>query len=78
MSFCGKRDVCWRPLRRRSTLVLARHREIIAIVTPTLREETRGGWSPVMPLCPQCGQINSTLVTAYHPDRANGRVFVRA
>jgi lysyl-tRNA synthetase class 1 len=51
-------------------LVLAKHREIIAIVTPTLREENRGGWSPVMPLCPQCGQINSTLVTAYHPDRA--------
>ena len=23
-----------------------------------------------MPLCPQCGQVNSTLVTAYHPDRA--------
>ena len=23
-----------------------------------------------MPLCPACGQINSTLVTAYHPDRA--------
>ena len=25
---------------------------------------------PIMPVCPQCGQINSTLVTAYHPDRA--------
>jgi len=50
--------------------ILARHREIIAIVTPTLREENRGGWSPFMPLCPQCGQINSTLVTAYHPERA--------
>ncbi len=23
-----------------------------------------------MPVCPQCGQINSTLVTAYHPERA--------
>jgi lysyl-tRNA synthetase class 1 len=51
-------------------LILAKHREIIAIVTPTLREENRAGWSPVMPLCPQCGQINSTLVTAYHPERA--------
>src|SRR5579872_1416369 len=51
-------------------LILARHAEIIRIVTPTLREENRAGWSPVMPLCPACGQINSTLVTAYHPERA--------
>ena len=51
-------------------LILAKHAEIIRIVTPTLREENRAGWSPVMPLCPACGQINSTLVTAYHPERA--------
>ncbi|MFZ0887868.1 MAG: lysine--tRNA ligase [Candidatus Binataceae bacterium] len=51
-------------------VVLAKHAEIGAIVTPTLREESRPGWSPLMPLCPACGQINSTLVTAYHPERA--------
>src|SRR5579863_3896346 len=51
-------------------LVLAKHKEIVALITPTLREENRAGWSPIMPVCPQCGQINSTLVTAYHPDRA--------
>jgi lysyl-tRNA synthetase, class I len=51
-------------------LILEKHAEIIRIVTPTLREENRGGWSPFMPLCPACGQINSTLVTAYHPARA--------
>ena len=50
-------------------LILAKHQEIIRIVAPTLREENRAGWSPVMPLCPTCGQVNSTLVTAYHPDR---------
>jgi lysyl-tRNA synthetase class 1 len=50
--------------------IVARHQEIIAIVAPTLREENRAGWSPIMPLCSQCGQINSTLVTAYFPDRA--------
>ncbi|MGD0288467.1 MAG: lysine--tRNA ligase [Candidatus Binataceae bacterium] len=50
--------------------VLAKHQEIIRIVTPTLREENRAGWSPVMPLCPACGQVNSTLVTAYHPERS--------
>jgi lysyl-tRNA synthetase, class I len=51
-------------------LVLTKHQEITNIILPTLREENRAGWSPIMPLCPQCGQINSTLVTAYHPDRA--------
>jgi lysyl-tRNA synthetase, class I len=51
-------------------LILAKHREITAIITPTLREENRAGWSPIMPRCPRCGQINSTLVTAYHPERA--------
>ena len=50
--------------------ILEHHEKIIKIVTPTLREENRAGWSPIMPICPQCGQINSTLVTAYHPDRA--------
>ena len=52
-------------------LVLAKHAEIIKVVTPTLREENRAGWSPFMPLCPSCGQINSTLVIAYRPDRAS-------
>ena len=51
-------------------LILAKHAEIAAIITPTLREENRAGWSPLMPLCPSCRQINSTRVTAYHPDRA--------
>jgi lysyl-tRNA synthetase, class I len=51
-------------------LILLRHRQIIDIITPTLREENRAGWSPIMPVCPQCGQINSTLVTAYYPERA--------
>ncbi len=52
-------------------LVLTKHAEIIRIVTPTLREENRAGWSPFMPQSPSCGQVNSTLVTAYHPDRAS-------
>ncbi len=51
-------------------LIVARHEEIIRIVTPTLREENRAGWSPIMPLCPNCGQVNSTRVIAYHPERA--------
>jgi lysyl-tRNA synthetase class 1 len=51
-------------------LIIAKHREITDIIAPTLREENRRGWSPIMPLCPQCGQINSTLVTAYKPEQA--------
>ncbi len=51
-------------------LVMAHQAEIVRLVTPTLREENRKGWSPFMPVCPQCGQVNSTLVTAYHPERA--------
>ncbi len=51
-------------------LILAKHEDIIRIVAPTLREENRGGWSPIMPVCPACGQVNSTRVTAHHPDRA--------
>jgi lysyl-tRNA synthetase class 1 len=51
-------------------LILAKHQQITAVVGPTLREENRAAWSPIMPLCPNCGQINSTLVTAYHPERA--------
>ena len=50
--------------------ILELHQQVIAVVTPTLREENRVGWSPIMPICPKCGQVNSTLVTAYHPDRA--------
>jgi lysyl-tRNA synthetase, class I len=50
-------------------LILDNHREIIKIVAPTLRGENRDHWSPFMPICPACGQVNSTLVTAYHPER---------
>jgi lysyl-tRNA synthetase class 1 len=51
-------------------LILEKHREIIDIVAPTLRQENRVQWSPFMPVCPSCGQVNSTLVTAYDPERA--------
>ncbi|MGB6553440.1 MAG: lysine--tRNA ligase [Candidatus Binataceae bacterium] len=50
-------------------IIVAKHREIIAIVAPTLRPENRAGWSPIMPLCPSCGQIVERSVTAYHPER---------
>jgi lysyl-tRNA synthetase, class I len=52
-------------------LILAKHREIVAIVAPTLREENRAGWSPFMPICPNCGQVVERSVLAYHPDRSS-------
>ncbi|HYA34432.1 MAG TPA: lysine--tRNA ligase [Candidatus Binataceae bacterium] len=52
-------------------LIVRKHEEIIKIVAPTLREENRTGWSPIMPVCPNCAQVNSTLVLAYHPDDAS-------
>src|SRR5260370_13175011 len=51
-------------------LILAQHQQITAIVAPTLRHENRAGWSPIMPQCPHSAHINSTLVTAYHPESA--------
>jgi lysyl-tRNA synthetase class 1 len=52
-------------------LILDKHAEIIAIIAPTLREENRAGWSPFMPICPNCGQLVERSVTAYHPERAS-------
>lgn len=52
-------------------LILTNHEKIKEVVVPTLRPENRAQWSPMMPLCPSCGQVNSTLVTGYHPERAS-------
>jgi lysyl-tRNA synthetase class 1 len=52
-------------------LILGRHAEIVAIIAPTLREENRAGWSPFMPICPNCGQVVERTVSAYHPERAS-------
>ncbi len=50
-------------------LILEKHAEIIAIIAPTLRPENRAGWSPFMPICPNCGQVVERAVTAYHSER---------
>ena len=43
--------------------------DVCALILPTLREENRLGWSPFMPICPQCGSVYATRVIAYHPER---------
>ncbi len=52
-------------------LILDKHAEITAIIAPTLREENRAGWSPFMPICPNCGQLVERTVSAYHPERGS-------
>jgi lysyl-tRNA synthetase class 1 len=51
------------------SLLLRKVDDVLAIILPTLREESREGWSPFMPVCPSCGRNLSTSVTAYHPER---------
>jgi len=51
--------------------------EYFAIVKPTLREETRGGWSPVMPFVRNAGR-SIRRSSPLHPDRATVEFFVRA
>ncbi len=43
--------------------------KVNSIILPTMREESRKGWSPFMPLCAKCGRNLTTTVTGYHSDR---------
>ena len=49
--------------------VAVHHDEIVHRVTKTMRPENRVGWSPFLPLCPECGRLMSTVVVAVDPDR---------
>lgn len=49
--------------------ILERYEEIRQLVIPTMKREMRESWSPFFPICPQCGRIYSTRVTATHPSR---------
>src|SRR5260370_13998250 len=44
-------------------LILAKHHEIAAIVTPTLREENRARSALFIPICPNCGPAVERGVT---------------
>lgn len=50
-------------------ILLDRVDAVLEVILPTLREENRRDWSPFFPVCPACGSINATRVTAYHPER---------
>lgn len=48
--------------------ILERYDAVRDIILPTLRPENREVWSPFFPICQNCGKVNSTRVTATHPD----------
>ncbi len=56
-------------------LILEKHDEIRDVVAPTLREENRKDWSPIMPICPKCGKVYTTRVLEVHPE--NGTVLMK-
>lgn len=51
------------------SVLLDKAEEVRQIIVPTLREQNRPHWSPFFPICPNCGSIMATRVTAYHPSR---------
>lgn len=52
-------------------LALVRMDQILKVILPTLREENREGWSPIMPVCENCGLVNTTRVLDYDTDKAS-------
>lgn len=52
-------------------LALARMDQILKVILPTLREENREGWFHIMPVCENCGLVNTTKVINYDPDSAS-------
>lgn len=43
--------------------------ELRELIASTMREENRGGWFPFMPICENCGKVNTTVVTGYDTER---------
>jgi lysyl-tRNA synthetase class 1 len=48
--------------------LLKNHEKVLSIILPTMREESRKGWSHFMPICEKCGRNLSTRVTKYMPE----------
>jgi lysyl-tRNA synthetase class 1 len=52
-------------------LAIVRIDQILKVILPTLREENREGWFPIMPVCEQCGKVNTTKVLGHDADSAS-------
>ena len=48
--------------------VLRRHKEIVAVIAPTLGRERRETYSPFLPVCPRTGRVLLARVAATDPD----------
>ena len=48
-------------------LVLQNYEKVRQVILPTLGEENREQWSPVIPACENCGRIYTTVVTGHDP-----------
>lgn len=51
-------------------LAMERLDKILAIILPTMREENRRDWFPILPVCENCGLINTTRVISHDAARA--------
>ncbi|MCK6527132.1 lysine--tRNA ligase [Myxococcota bacterium] len=54
--------------------ILERAQAVRSVIVPTLgggERERREDWSPFFPVCPSCGRVYTTRVTAYHPGRGS-------
>ena len=51
-------------------LAMQRLKPILEVILPTLREENRQGWFPIMPVCENCGLVNTTRVVGHNADTA--------
>jgi lysyl-tRNA synthetase, class I len=49
-------------------LILERYEKVRGVILPTLQEENRKGWSPIIPTCENCQKIYTTKVTGYDAD----------
>ncbi len=49
-------------------LVLDHYDEIRDLILPTLQEENRESWSPLIPACQSCGRVYTTVVTGFDPE----------
>jgi lysyl-tRNA synthetase class 1 len=45
--------------------VLDQYEKIRRVVLPTLQPDTRERWSPIIPICENCGRLYTTLVTGH-------------
>ena len=50
------------------SILLKNHEKLSSMILPTMREESRKGWSPFMPICESCGRNLSTRVTESLPE----------